>query len=200
MRQQTKQTSAPATGRETSHTTLVDVLNDAVSTEIICWLRYSLHARCLSGFGSPGFSGAGFGSDPVSAAFSRYAEQELRHAIRAAERVSQCGGKPNFAPRTQANEVQTAYDTADDADAAGMLRENLGAERTMILAYREIIRRVGDRDAATRGLLESLLAEHEKHADDLRALLALPHVLQGAPWPRGSSPLDASALLERPAS
>ncbi|MBV9383230.1 MAG: bacterioferritin [Streptosporangiaceae bacterium] len=175
--------------RKTDHPALVDVLNDAVGTEIVCWLRYSRHADSLSGLGS----------EHVCAAFYRYAEQELRHAIRAAERVSQCGGKPNFAPSTQASHVETAYGMPENADAAGMLRENLAAERTMILAYREIIRRVGGRDPATRRLLESLLAEHEHHADDLRSLLGHSNTPQEARWRRGSSPLEDSTLLERPA-
>lgn len=181
------------TRHQADRTTVIGVLNDVVATEIVCWLRYSRHAS----------SASGIHPDPVSAKFSSRAEEELRHAIRVAERVSQLGGEPDFDPKTLASRVQTAYETPeDDADLAGMLRENLAAERAAISTYREITHWIGDGDVATRRLLESLLAEEEEQADDLRSLLGSSTLSRGSrlPRPRGSSPLEDSRLLESPAT
>jgi bacterioferritin len=177
------------TRHQADRATVIGALNDVVATEIVCWLRYSRHASSASGI-TPG---------AVSAGFSSRAEEELRHAIRVAERVSQLGGEPDFDPKTLASRLQTACGAPEDeADLAGMLRENLAAERAVISTYREIIHWIGDGDATTRRLLESLLAEEEKQADDLRGLLGSSSAAHGPllPRPRGSSPLDDSRLLE----
>lgn len=181
------------TRHQADRAAVIGVLNDVVATETLCWLRYSRHASSASGI-SP---------DPVSAEFSSHAEEELRHAIRVAERVSQLGGEPDFDPKTVASRVQTACDNPeDDADLAGMLRENLAAERAVICTYREIIHWIGDSDVTTRRLLESLLAQEEEQADDLRGLLGSSTLSLGSrlPRPRGSSPLEDSRLLESSAT
>jgi bacterioferritin len=181
------------TRHQADRTTVIGVLGDVVATEIVCWLRYSRHASSASGI-HPGH---------VSAEFSSHAEDELRHAVRVAERVSQLGGEPDFDPKTLTSRVQTAYETPEDgADLAGMLRENLAAERAAICTYREILHWLGDGDVVTRRLLESLLAEKEERADDLRGLLASSILLRRSrlPRPRSSSPLENSRLLESSAT
>ena len=52
-----------------------------------------------------------------------------------------------------------------------MLEADLFAERIAIESYREMITFVGTRDPTTRRLLESILAQEEKHAEDLVDLL-----------------------------
>lgn len=65
-----------------------------------------------------------------------------------------------------------------------MLRENLAAERIVISTHQEIIRwPVGD-DITTRRLMEPILNEEERHANDILDLLGS---LDGASRP-GSSP------------
>jgi bacterioferritin len=54
-----------------------------------------------------------------------------------------------------------------------MLRDNLAAERIVIITYREIIRWLGTDDPTTRRLLEDILAEEEEHADDIIDLLGI---------------------------
>lgn len=140
---------------------VVDVLNDVLATEIVCWMRYSRHA----------ISASGINRAAVSGEFTEHAEEELRHAMMAAERVSQLGGEPDFDPRTLATRAHTTYETADDNDLTGMLRENLVAERIVITTYQEIIHWLGDSDVTTRRMLETILAEEEEHADDILDLL-----------------------------
>jgi bacterioferritin len=90
----------------------------------------------------------------------------------AAERISQLGGNPDFDPATLAKRSHTTYETFDDADLTGMLKENLVAERIVITTYQEIIRWLGDDDPTTRRLMEKILQEEEEHADDIVDLLA----------------------------
>ena len=140
---------------------VVEILNDVLATEIVCWMRYSRHA----------ISATGINRAQVSGEFSEHAEEEREHAMRAAERISQLGGDPDFDPATLAARAHTAYETFSDDDLEGMLRENLAAERIVIATYQEFIRWLGDTDVTTRRLMEDILAEEEEHADDILDLL-----------------------------
>jgi bacterioferritin len=140
---------------------VVGVLNDVLATEIVCWMRYSRHA----------ISASGIDRAQVAAEFTEHADQEREHAMRAAERISQLGGDPDFDPATLAERSHTTYETFDDEDLEGMLKENLVAERIVIESYQEIIRWLGDGDVTTRRLMEQILADEEEHADDILDLL-----------------------------
>jgi bacterioferritin len=140
---------------------VIDVLNDVLATEIVCWMRYSRHA----------ISATGINRAQVAAEFTEHADQERDHAMRAAERISQLGGEPDFDPQTLAERAHTTYETFADDDLEGMLGENLVAERIVIESYQEIIRWLGDGDVTTRRLMEDILAEEEEHADDILDLL-----------------------------
>ncbi|MDX6390312.1 MAG: bacterioferritin [Streptosporangiaceae bacterium] len=140
---------------------VVALLNEVLATEIVCWMRYSRHA----------ISASGINRAQVSGEFTEHAEEEREHAMRVAERISQLGGDPDFDPATLAQRAHTTYETFKDNDLTGMLRENLAAERIVIITYQEIIRWLGDDDVTTRRLIEDILAEEEEHADDLVDLL-----------------------------
>ena len=140
---------------------VIAILNDVVATEIVCWMRYMRHA----------ISASGINRAQVSQEFTEHAEEERGHAMRAAERVSQLGGDPDFDPATIAARAHTTYETFDDNDLTGMLKENLAAERIVIITYQEIIRWLGDDDVTTRRLIEDILAAEEEHADDILDLL-----------------------------
>lgn len=143
---------------------VISVLNEVLATEIVCWMRYSRHA----------VSAAGVNRAQVSAEFTEHADEERAHAMRAAERISQLGGDPDFDPATIAQRAHTTYETYSDDDLPGMLRENLAAERIVIEIYQEIIRWLGNDDVTTRRMLEDILAEEEEHADDILDLLGTP--------------------------
>jgi bacterioferritin len=150
------------------------VLNDALATEIVCWLRYTRHA----------ISATGINRAQVSAEFSEHAEEERGHAMRIAERINELGGEPDFNPTTIATRAHTTYETTADDDLASMLRENLAAERIVISTYQEVIRWLGNGDITTRRLMESILDEEERHANDILDLLGS---FDGGPQP-GTSP------------
>jgi bacterioferritin len=140
---------------------VIAVLNDVVATEVVCWLRYTRHA----------ISASGIDRAQVAAEFTEHAAEELQHAMRAAERISQLGGDPDFEPTTLSQRSHTDYSTTADTDLKAMLEQNLLAERIVISTYQEIARWLGDRDPTTRRVIESILEEEEDHADDLLDLL-----------------------------
>ncbi|HET7388818.1 MAG TPA: ferritin-like domain-containing protein [Nocardioidaceae bacterium] len=140
---------------------LIEILNQVVATEIVCYLRYSQHA----------IAATGLDRTQVAAEFTEHAAEEMQHGMRAAERVSQLGGDPDFDPSTLAQRSHTEYVTVDESDLNKMIEENLVAERIVITSYQEIIRWLGDSDPTTRRMMESILAEEEEHADDLNDLL-----------------------------
>ena len=142
---------------------VIDVLNDVVATEVVCWTRYTRHA----------ISATGINRAQVAAEFTEHAAAELQHAMWAAERISQLGGEPDFDPATLAKRAHTDYTTPDPNDLEQMLRDNLLAERIVIEAYQEIVRWIGEADPTTRRLLEKILEEEEEHADDIVDLLGI---------------------------
>jgi bacterioferritin len=158
-----KMSQGPVTeGNVADKNRLIEILNDVVATEIVCFLRYSQHA----------IAATGIDRTQVAAEFREHAREEMDHGLRAAERISQLGGTPDFDPATLAARSHTEYVETDENDLRRMLQENLVAERIVITSYQEIIRWLGDTDPTTRRLMESILAEEEEHADDLTDLLA----------------------------
>lgn len=91
---------------------VIGVLNDVLATEIVCWMRYAQHA----------ISATGIDRAQVAAEFGEHADEERDHAMRAAERISQLGGDPDFDPRTIAARSHTTYVTFDDGDLRGCSR------------------------------------------------------------------------------
>src|SRR5437763_8968515 len=83
---------------------VVEILNEVLATEIVCWMRYSRHA----------ISATGINRAQVSGEFAEHAEEERGHAMRAAERISQLGGDPDFDPATLAARAHTSYETFSD--------------------------------------------------------------------------------------
>src|ERR1700761_8618382 len=66
----------------------IEILQSVLATEIVCTLRYQMHAITASGISSEG----------VKAEFAEHAKEEWGHAMEVAERISQLGGTPNLSP------------------------------------------------------------------------------------------------------
>jgi bacterioferritin len=144
--------------------TVIDLLNQALATEVVCVLRYKRHY----------FMARGIHAQAVAAEFLEHANQEQMHADQLAERITQLGGEPDLDPRGLATRSHSEY--VEGGSLLDMIQEDLIAERVAIESYTEMIRYLEDGDPTTRRLLESILAVEEEHADDLKTLLeALPH-------------------------
>ncbi len=137
----------------------VDILNQALATEVVCVLRYKRHY----------YMAKGIAKDAVASEFLEHATQEQEHADMIAERITQLGGAPNFNPEGMSTRSHSEYVEGDDM--VDMIKENLVAERVAIESYREMIRFFGDNDPTTRRMLEIILAVEEEHANDMADLL-----------------------------
>lgn len=138
---------------------VIRLLNEALATEIVCYLRYKRHY----------FMADGIHADPVAAEFLEHAGQEQQHADQIAKRIVQLGGAPDFSPDGLAARSHAQY--VEGTSLKDMIRENLVAERIAIESYREIAHYIGEKDPTTRRLMESILATEEEHADDLVGLM-----------------------------
>ena len=134
---------------------VVELLNDALATEIVCTLRYKKHH----------YKAASLGASIAAAEFLEHANQESGHADSLAQRIMQLNGEPNLNPSTFLERSHADYVDCDTVKE--MIKENLIAERIAIDIYRAVINFIGNADPTTRILLEGILAVEEEHADDL---------------------------------
>jgi bacterioferritin len=139
---------------------VIDLLNEALATEIVCVLRYKRHY----------FMAQGIHADPIAQEFLQHANEEQGHADQIAGRIVQLGGSPNFSPEGLLMRSHSEY--VEGQTLLEMIKEDLVAERVAIDSYTEMIRYVGDNDITTRRMLEGILAVEEEHADDLASFLA----------------------------
>ena len=137
----------------------IEILQAVLATEIVCVLRYTMHAVAATGISSEG----------VKAEFTQHAEDEAGHMNEVAERINQLGGKPDFNPAGLATRAASEYGTAENL--VEMIKENLIAERIAVDHYRELIRYFGNDDPGTRIMLEGILTVEEEHANDMHDLL-----------------------------
>lgn len=137
----------------------IEILQSVLATEIVCVLRYTMHAVAATGISSEG----------VKDEFAQHAKEEQEHMMAVAERINQLGGKPDFNPEGLTTRSASQY--AEGANLVDMIRENLIAERIAVDHYRELIRYFGDDDPGTRVMLEGILVVEEEHANDMHDLL-----------------------------
>jgi bacterioferritin len=137
----------------------VEILQSVLATEIVCVLRYTMHAVAAAGISSEG----------VKAEFAQHAKEEQGHMMAVAERINQLGGKPNFNPDGLLTRSASQY--VEGANLVEMIKENLIAERIAVDHYRELIRYFGEDDPGTRAMLEGILVMEEEHANDMHDLL-----------------------------
>ncbi|MDH7796620.1 MULTISPECIES: ferritin-like domain-containing protein [unclassified Beijerinckia] len=137
----------------------IEILQSVLATEIVCVLRYTMHAVAATGISSEG----------VKKEFAEHAREEQEHMMQVAERINQLGGTPNFNPEGLASRSASEYVEGDNL--VDMIRENLVAERIAVEHYRELIKYFGDRDTTTRVMIEGILGKEEEHANDMHDLL-----------------------------
>lgn len=137
---------------------VLQLLNQALATEIVCWLRYKRHSAMASHLG-------GIAGEAIKEELETHAREELGHGDRIASRITQLGGEPDYDPAILTSRAHAQYVAGGSLEE--MLREDLMAERIAIETYSEMIRWIGARDATTRRMLEEILATEEEHADEI---------------------------------
>ena len=138
---------------------IIELLNEALATELVCVLRYRQNY----------FAAKGLNAKVAAAEFLEHANEELSHADGLAERINQLGGNADLNPETLTRRSHAEYRIGTTLEE--MIKENLIAERIAIDSYKEMALYIGEDDPTTRRLLEGILATEEEHADDLKQLL-----------------------------
>jgi bacterioferritin len=139
--------------------TIIELLNEALATELVCVLRYKRHY----------YATKGIRAKVAAAEFLEHAQDEQQHADEIAQRIVQLGANPDLNPSTLVSRSHAEYD--ESTELAAMLKANLIAERVAIESYKEMIAYVGERDPTTHRMLKGILAKEEEHAEDLADLL-----------------------------
>jgi bacterioferritin len=138
---------------------VLEILNEALATEIVCVLRYQHHY----------FMATGVHGRSVAGLFKEHADEEREHADEIADRIQQLGGKPNFNPGDLVRRSVAQY--VEGETLADMIREDLIAERTVIEVYQRMIEFFGEKDPTTRRLIEHIKGEEEEHASELSDMM-----------------------------
>ena len=146
-------------GYKADREVIVNLLNEALATEIVCILRYKRHY----------FMASGINADSVAQEFLQHATEEQGHADLIATRIVQLKGEPNFNPEGMA--MRSHADYVEGNSLLDMIKEDLVAERIAIDSYGEMIRYIGDKDITTRRMLEGILVDEVKHGRELANLL-----------------------------
>ena len=153
------ESGAVTPGYRAHRETVIQLLNEALATEIVCVLRYKRHY----------FMATGINAQSVAQEFLQHANDEQLHADQIAQRIVQLGGEPNFSPDGLTTRSHSEYVVGESL--VDMIKEDLVAERIAIDSYRDMINYFGNDDPTTRRLMETILAMEEEHADDLVSLL-----------------------------
>jgi bacterioferritin len=138
---------------------VLQLLNEALATEIVCVLRYRRHYYMANGAMG----------EAIKAELLEHAKEEQAHADLIAERIVQLGGEPDMNPQGICDRSHSEY--VEGETLAEMVKEDLVAERIAIESYTEMIRFLGNADSTTRRMLEGILANEEEHAEELASML-----------------------------
>lgn len=138
---------------------VLQLLNEALATELVCVLRYRRHY----------FMANGALGEAIKDELLKHANEEQAHADQIAERIVQLGGEPDMNPLGITDRSHSEY--VEGNTLAEMVKEDLIAERVAIESYTEMIRFIGDGDPTTRRMLEGILAIEEEHAEELASML-----------------------------
>ncbi|HEY3929729.1 MAG TPA: ferritin-like domain-containing protein [Candidatus Koribacter sp.] len=158
----------------------IEILNEALATEIVCVLRYMHHY----------FMATGVHGKSVSGEFKEHADEEREHADMIAERIQQLGGAPDYNPKTLLQRSVSHY--VEGETLADMIKEDLIAERVVIEVYQKMIEYFGMKDPTTRRMIEHIKEQEEEHASDLSDLLFIvnPHTGKEEGEDPGANPLQ----------
>ena len=150
---------AVTTGYAADKEAVIQLLNEALATELVCVLRYKRHY----------FMAKGIHSESVKPEFLAHAKEEMAHADRIAKRITELGGEPNFSPDGLSERSHAEYIPGDTL--VSMIKEDLIAERIAIESYREFVAYLANNDPTTQRMIKEILAVEEEHADDMASLL-----------------------------
>ena len=107
-------------GYRADRKTVLELLNAALATEIVCVLRYKRHY----------FMASGIHAKSIAAEFLEHAVEEQSHADKIARRIVQLDGAPDLSPEGLASRSHSEY--VEGSSLVEMIEEDLVAERIAI--------------------------------------------------------------------
>ncbi|MGD0115222.1 MAG: ferritin-like domain-containing protein [Dehalococcoidia bacterium] len=132
---------------------LLDALNEDLSYELAALTQYIWHH----------VMGRGLEFPAISDMFKKLSIEEMKHAVALAERIDLLGGVPTTQPKA----------IKSGGALKKMLQDDLGGELVAIDLYTQHIALSDkEKDIVTRRLLESILGDEQRHANDLETVLA----------------------------
>jgi bacterioferritin len=152
------QAGAASADRAIDRDAVLRLLNAALATELACVVRYRRY--CLMT--------ADAVPDARKNEFMKRAQEEQGHADQIAAHIVELGGQPNL--NSSSAPDRREIELADDEMLTDMLAEDLIAERIAIDTYRDIVRYLGEREPATRQLIENIMSAEQGHAEELASL------------------------------
>lgn len=139
---------------------LVKLLNKAYSDEWLAYYQYWVGAQIV----------VGPLSNTLREEFEEHADEELLHARKLANRISELGGKPALSPDDWYNNSTCGYLIPSDAKSCALLKQNLRSERCAIEVYSKILMLVKGKDLLTSKIIREILADEVEHENDLEGL------------------------------
>ena len=131
---------------------LLNLLNDAIASEISASIQYMWHHVMAKGMRSP----------EVRDKLRSISIVEMKHAENIAERLDYLGGVPTTKP--------TSVDVGSKLE--DIIKQNVLKEEKAINLYKDIIKVAKDEDdTTTRRLFEDILADEEDHHNEFSTLL-----------------------------
>lgn len=131
---------------------VVEMLNELRSAELAAIHQYMMLHYTVSGPHAREYA----------VFFKETALDEMRHAEAAADRVTMLGGVPTDTP---------CKGIVRPTSAEEMVKLVVGEEEEAIRMYKDYLTKLPADDPTTRRLVEDILADEERHADEARTLL-----------------------------
>ena len=134
---------------------LFQLLGEALDMELLCVLRYKRqYVRA-----------AQISSESVQVKFLQYADQEQTHARHIVQRIIALGENPNL---YQAGALSRRPNmNVERQSFMDMMIDDVIAARMAIDIYQKLLVCVGADDSKTRQLVDGILADKRKHAEEL---------------------------------
>jgi bacterioferritin len=148
-----------ARSEQTNREAVLNLLNEAMATELMGALRYRRHYFVADG--SP--------AQTIKKEFLVHAVEAQRYADKLAERIVELGGEPDFDPASLPMRSRAHY--ADGGTLPEIIESDLSADRTAIRSYRELAAYLGNHDDTTLILLDEIFIAQEEHAEELSRMV-----------------------------
>ncbi len=131
---------------------LISALNDMLSQEHACAIRYATHAAVVQGPYA----------DTVAARLKEISGDETLHAEKLRQRITALGGVPTMNVKAQDLKPATSLDD--------ILKINIDEELHAISSYKKILKTVDPSSAGLFLTLQEIIRDEEEHLEELKNL------------------------------